>query len=506
MIFHHSILRRAASIVTVATLFAASLSAQNLQYEVREGDALLSISRHYGVPVSTLLEANPTVRTNGLKVGEALIIPQSGTPDELARRGFKTTHIAKKKETLWAISKAYGLTVEELVAANVALQQEGSKLRKGDELFIPYSQSDSLVYAPATYDGLSSVSLAVVLPLTEKSTAANRCIEFYRGLLMAAEQAKRAGLNVRIDAINEPSENTSFAATISQLKTLKPNIVIGPLRLNHFDAMGQATRSELRGVRWLLPFSSRFSELATTPNALMLNAPIAFKGKCAAKLLTEALPEARFVFVRTDHDNKEELTTAMRKELRTLNATMAEGTTASTLTAMRASLREGRTTVFIPQTTEAEGIKAVVQAMLQLRSTVPNANFVLAAPSEWHEAKGASTTALHSIDTYVYDDHFYNRNDATTKSLTDEYRAWFHTDPIETCPRMFLQGYDSGLQLLTGLSRYGERFATQHVNATHCQQDITYERISAGGGLANASCVLIHYRTSNVVELIQPNL
>ncbi len=44
-------------------------------YTVRQGDSLWGISRYFGVPLATIDELNPWVRTTGLRAGQKLVLP-----------------------------------------------------------------------------------------------------------------------------------------------------------------------------------------------------------------------------------------------------------------------------------------------------------------------------------------------------------------------------------------------------------------------------------------------
>ena len=54
---------------------------------------------------------------------------------------IREQHKVKKKETVFGISRAYGLTIEELINANPEMKQQGYELKKGAVLNIPYPKS-----------------------------------------------------------------------------------------------------------------------------------------------------------------------------------------------------------------------------------------------------------------------------------------------------------------------------------------------------------------------------
>jgi LysM repeat protein len=77
---------------------------------VQRGETLSSIARRYGVTVAALMAANGLTTTT-IYVGQRLLIPSGGsTPG--------TYHVVQRGETLFSISRRYGVTVQAIRAAN----------------------------------------------------------------------------------------------------------------------------------------------------------------------------------------------------------------------------------------------------------------------------------------------------------------------------------------------------------------------------------------------------
>ena len=60
------------------------------------------------------------------------------------RPRYKTKHEVKKKETIYSLSRQYGVTEEQLIKANPDLKK--GKLKKGVIINIPYSAEDEAKY------------------------------------------------------------------------------------------------------------------------------------------------------------------------------------------------------------------------------------------------------------------------------------------------------------------------------------------------------------------------
>lgn len=110
-----------------------------MKYTVKKGDTLWGISNQYGVNVSDLASLNG-VTADTLKVDMVLTIPSNSgnNPDNM----FMYT--VKKGDSLWAISKVYGTSVEEIKRIN---NLTNNNLYIGQVLRIPemYTKEEDMV-------------------------------------------------------------------------------------------------------------------------------------------------------------------------------------------------------------------------------------------------------------------------------------------------------------------------------------------------------------------------
>jgi LysM repeat protein len=119
-----------------------------ISHLVQPKETLYSISKQYGVTIDALKTANGDLLNNGLKIGQNVKIPKSGSeqnvavskPEEIKKviapvvskpavvkatpKGETTYHIIEPKETKYGISKKYGMTILELERLNPQIVSE----------------------------------------------------------------------------------------------------------------------------------------------------------------------------------------------------------------------------------------------------------------------------------------------------------------------------------------------------------------------------------------------
>ena len=119
--------------VEVADNNTSSIAASGT-HEVASKETLWGISKKYNVSVDDLKKANPSLESEGLKIGQQINIPSnnvasniSSPSDASVSSEVVSTEVefireVKTKETKYGISKEYGITVAELVRQNPSIK------------------------------------------------------------------------------------------------------------------------------------------------------------------------------------------------------------------------------------------------------------------------------------------------------------------------------------------------------------------------------------------------
>ncbi|OAD92336.1 hypothetical protein A7A78_08755 [Aequorivita soesokkakensis] len=130
--------------VSVTFLFMVSCGSvaqqQYKSHSVQKGETVYSISKEYGISEETIYNLNPDAK-NGLKVNSVLIIPSNSVISSGTNNNNFRQHKVKKKETLYGIAQLYNVSVDEIKKLNKDLYSRG--LKKGENLLIPAKGNNS---------------------------------------------------------------------------------------------------------------------------------------------------------------------------------------------------------------------------------------------------------------------------------------------------------------------------------------------------------------------------
>lgn len=226
-------------------------------------------------------------------------------------------HVVSEKQTLFSICKAYGVSVDSIYEANENLNLRTEGLKQGQVLLIPVKAAgeapepvfgggvtepgqtgetqDARSLFPRLRDlfekmmgGSRSyskdipevINVAVLLPFGAGGNADEKSLDFYSGVLLAARDLGRQGLNIKLTAAD-----ISAAAPSSPL--LKDSdIILGPISVK--DVKTVAGRCE-DGKYLISPLEPKTAELVDSLDIVHAPTPASWQNEDLVKWATGEL-------------------------------------------------------------------------------------------------------------------------------------------------------------------------------------------------------------------------
>lgn len=224
-------------------------------YEVKnKKETLYSISKQFGVSINEIIEANPYAQ-DGIKKGDILQIPidEKNIPKT---SGNELYHLVQPKETIYGICKQYNISKEDLFRRNPRLQTEG--LRYGDTIFIASAEK---TLGDTTDGNTRTYKIAYLLPFSigenERNVNIERFIDFYRGSLIAMEDIKTSGVSLEVYTF-DTQLGTSKTQEIVKSKLPKDiDLIIGPAYPEQISQV--ASFAKKNNIVQVVPFTSHIS-------------------------------------------------------------------------------------------------------------------------------------------------------------------------------------------------------------------------------------------------------
>ncbi|HKJ48245.1 MAG TPA: LysM peptidoglycan-binding domain-containing protein [Christiangramia sp.] len=122
-------------------IYSTSANAQAYKYHtVKKGETVFSISQSYNIDEEDIYKYNPDAK-EGISINEKLVIPvdASRSENKVESTAQFTEHTVKKKETLYSLSKEYGVSIDEIKRYNKQLYSK--ELQMGETIRIPSGTS-----------------------------------------------------------------------------------------------------------------------------------------------------------------------------------------------------------------------------------------------------------------------------------------------------------------------------------------------------------------------------
>ena len=94
-----------------------STACPGTMYTIVAGDTLYALARRYGTTVDAIIAANPGINPNNLRIGMQICIPT--TPGTCPANSMPYQIVSG--DTLWALARRFGTTVEAIMALNPGL-------------------------------------------------------------------------------------------------------------------------------------------------------------------------------------------------------------------------------------------------------------------------------------------------------------------------------------------------------------------------------------------------
>ena len=161
--------------LAAATVGGTATTAQAEDYVVQPGDTVSHIALRTSTTVRKIVTANALDERATIRIGQVLTIPDAALP--AVPQATSASHLVIRGDTVWALARTYGSTIEAIVAAN-GLDARAT-IRIGQTLTIPGVAATATPGAPAPAPAAPAASHTVVrgdtvsaLAVTYRSTVA----------------------------------------------------------------------------------------------------------------------------------------------------------------------------------------------------------------------------------------------------------------------------------------------------------------------------------------------
>lgn len=498
-------------------------------HTIQAGETLYKLTTIYKISAKAICEANPGLSAENFRIGQVILIPlneektvtpsQKESPEmmiqEAVKPKCKEIHKVKRKETIFSVSREYGISEQELIEANPELK-EGMK--KGQLLCIPYPKAmvniskkeEENINPPSNKElfeenkeiqkKISTVKVALILPFHEDK----RMIEYYEGFLMAIDSLKRIGTSIDVYAYDS-GKGASLNSILSKKELKEMDVIFGPMHQEHIKPLSEFAQKN--NIRLVIPFSQKGKEVFNNPSIYQVNTPQSYLYSKVYDHFSRQFPNAHVIFIEPtipDKD-KEKFIIGFKQDLK--NKGISSHTVGENVTKdeLKAILQNDKANIFIP----ASGnnillIKILPQLTLLTRENADK-NIHLFGYPEWQTYTRDHLESFFELDTYFYSSFYTNTLFPAAVRFTESYHKWYSKDLTSKYPNYAMLGFDTGFFFLKGLSMYGSALENNlnKMKLTAIQTGFMFERVNNWGGFINKKVFFIHFNRNFELEKLE---
>jgi LysM repeat protein len=499
-----------------------TLVAQNkvIYHDVLPKETKYSISRKYGITIAELEKRNPEI-VSGLIVGYRLTIKGSTPqvekvlvqveskkgdvvekPTKELTEPIYIDYEVKPKETLYSLSKNFGLSREDFITLNPELQngvEIGMVLKVPSVTSVPQEDRKEYTALSKKISFGKRKKMVLLLPFNisrveedtinsigsrlKKDRFLNMTLDFYAGALIAIDSAKVLGLPIDIEIYDsEETKNSSNVATIIKANNLEAsNAVIGPFYQSNAETVAKLLNEQ--NVSVISPLSK---DVGNAFNNLYQTIPT-----------NEVVKKAMFDYMRSHNGNviavvdkkKESIVQYIKEYQKDVLFVAFKENGSVSAESLKSMLVKGRMNYVVMETANTWMIKTTIEAMLSSMSQYQS-QLVILEPNETldtDEIKFLSLTKLKLMYPSVTRDN----DSAEAVIFEKEFRKVNNIYPSDFATRGFDVTFDTMMRLVQ------DKTFEETVNSAATKQvENKFEYYKKpDGGYTNKGVFIMYYDT-----------
>ena len=450
------------------------------RYTVEKSVGLYRVSKNFGVSQDAIIEANPELRTRGLRFGEVIYIP---VPE--GRRIKAVSADVTAPAPIPTADRRKPAQPRELSRRDtISRRLHDPRIEAPREVETVADSLPSVVDTTAVADSIPSlwewndsttIRLSLLLPFQARNDKrdqhAERFMEFYEGCLLAAYDLQAEGQPLVLD-VYDTEKNTAIVRQLLDSNSLaETQAVIGlayPLQL--MQVMPWAMEHE---VPVLAPFIDYMEGIETNPYLYLFNSSAEQEARVLGQWLEAHRDSVNCVLVEAKDADIPSSVRLLRKEINTRQIPCTKTSIRQILDdSIQSALQDSVENILIFNTEKYNNVQVLISRILNSKGAHA---VTLRAQYSWTRENIALPLLYTSI---------FSTDQPTARDAYEmHYERYFGHEHVSTTPRYDLLGYDLTRTIAAIL---------KDTTYTGLQSDIRFEQVNPEGGYINTNVHVIH--------------
>ncbi|MDR1563289.1 MAG: LysM peptidoglycan-binding domain-containing protein [Dysgonamonadaceae bacterium] len=485
----------------------AAVCAQNgdfFLHTVERGQTVYSISRMYHVSENDVIRLNPGSETV-IRDGQKLKIPQQS--------GSYVYHTIQPQETLYGVSKKYGMTGEDIMNVNPGLSV--STFLIGKIIRIPVNQvntpingdseavntTNSLLNRIQPLKSVSPIKIALILPFDAKGKKDRRIVEYYEGFLLALKELKQKGVSVNLDVYDSGQGMTEIHSILKNSELKNVHLIIGGTSAQ-IPAISQFTRE--RDIPYVIPFTSDCDEPYYNPKIYQINTPQSYLYSKASLAFALKYRNENIFLVSNEEGNanKEDFISALKSDLQAQKVNFRT-VSLSDVNLEKIELSPSKRNIFVPNDDTQNTLEKLIVMLKSIVEVSPEYSISPFGYTRWQiDAQKTMTDEFNKMNVIFFSGFYSNPLNEDVQTFYKTFYKWYGRPPVTAFPRYGILGYDTGMFFILAIDRYGASFENKIGSFKYngIQTCFNFERVNNWGGFVNTGLYFVNYQSDFTIR------
>lgn len=459
-------------------------------------------------------------------------------------------HTVEKGQTLYSISKAYGTTVNIIVANN---QEVLDGLKIGNKIKIPYINNAVITTIPATKEDKkskissekkskkdsSAVTQKASLPITTEPTITNEVIkpigdihvglflplslsseenldlnnekindetkigiEFYEGFKLAFDSLKKNGFKGYIHVYDSDTDSITLENLLRKSEVKDLDMIIGPLYGKRFDRIQKFAKEN--NINIVSPTIQANHILMGNTHVSKVTPSYITQSETLAKYIAEKFIGNNIIVFNSANAKDRPYINSFKKAaneiLTKLNLDTVKEMTFTTMPTFMSQTKAN--IIAIPSTNQSFITEAINKLFLHkqenLQQNTPDSILIFGL-SNWQDIESLDFGYLKTLYGTISSYSFIDYSNPKTKKFILNYRNLYKTEPTEY---VYL-GFDVGYYYLDGLQKYGNELQRKlpKLHYKGIQTEFNFIQSDINSGYENTAVGIMKFNNYSYIRL-----
>lgn len=528
-------------------------------HRVKPRETLFSLSQKYFVSVKEIINSNPDVKY-GLKADAILKIPNNFKKNRKEQNKDFFLYTVKTDDTLYSLSKKYGITVDDILKLNPDAKNEIKigqtlKIPKGTKYISENTDINNTILSDTVENNLhkglnnplyfteagitpcyqfeynknKSFNVILMLPLfleqnlhyisrysREKDPMfyknTKRFTEFYEGILLALQKIKSQGLSVNLKVFDTENDSLKVNNIMASLNYPDVDLIIGPIYSK--NVLIASKYASINHINLISPLSKNISLLKNNPFIFQAVPSIYAETDRISETLKKHNDSTNLILIYDGSENQQKIINRFEQNY-SRNDTLHLLTDTSVFKIIKYDtdikvMDEEQTKInkvlklkfkniiYIPSDNEV----FVTQVIDKLYAANDSMHIEIIGSDNWINFQNINSSIFNKLSFSFISPFFVDYNSTNVKDFLRNYRITYNTEPSYFA----FQGYDITYYFLNSLRKYGRIFQfclspkDAFPNPNGLIYNFNFERTDIHSGFENKKVFILKFNDSFQLE------